>query len=52
MIEGEVGPANVGRRMKEIFADMDVDGDGTISHSEFKRAMARFRVRHSLCDML
>ena len=45
VIEGEVGPGKVTQRMKEIFGEMDLDGNGLISHSEFKRAMSRFRVR-------
>ena len=52
MVEGEVGPGKVTQRMKEIFGDMDRNGDGHISHSEFKRAMSQMRVRGSLASVV
>lgn len=45
-IELELGPgATNSRRIKEIFADIDRDGNGTIDKSEFEKAMKKLNVR-------
>lgn len=45
LLEAKLGSvANSARKLKQIFADMDENGDGRISHSEFKGAMVELKV--------
>lgn len=47
LLEDRLGSSsNVGSTMKRAFEDVDANGDGKLTESEFKRAMAEQRVRY------
>lgn len=45
ILESRYGSAtNSARKMKQLFAEMDINGDGRLTHGEFKQALSGLKV--------